>query len=51
MVLIGEDVFEAYEFLLLERTELPDGEVVRRKEVRMLEKDRDWKREVRILLW
>ena len=47
MVSIGEE-FEAYESRLLDIILLFDGEEERRREVRMLEKLRDWKREVRI---
>jgi len=49
IVLMGDDVFEAYELRLLDIIELFDGEDVRRNEVRMVEKDRDWKREVRMV--
>jgi hypothetical protein len=49
IVLTGDDVFEAYELRLLDSFELFDGEDVRRKEVRMVENERDWKREVLIL--
>lgn len=49
MVLTGEEVLEAYEFRLLEIMELSDADLELRKEVRMLEKERDWKRVVRIL--
>ena len=47
IVLIG-DKLEAYESRLLDIMELSDVEEERRREVRMLEKLRDWKREVRI---
>jgi hypothetical protein len=49
IVSIGEDVLEAYELRLLDMREMFEGEDERRKEVRMLEKLRDWKREVRML--
>jgi hypothetical protein len=49
MVVTGEEEFEAYEFRLLDIMELSEGERERRREVRMLEKERDWKRAVRIL--
>lgn len=49
IVLMGDDVFEAYELRLLDIIELFDGEDVRRNEVRMVEKDSDWKREVRMV--
>jgi hypothetical protein len=49
IVSIGEDVLEAYELRLLDMREVFEGEDERRKEVRMLEKLRDWKREVRML--
>jgi len=48
IVLMGDDVFEAYEFRLLDIMESFDGEELRRKDVRMVEKERDWKREGRI---
>jgi len=50
MVLMGDaaEEFEAYEFRLLDIMEVSDGERPRLKEVRMLEKDTEWKREVRI---
>lgn len=48
IVFIGEEVEDAYESRLLDIIELFDGEEVRWKDVRMVEKDRDWKREVRI---
>ena len=48
MALIGEDEFDAYESRLLDIMELFEGDCVRRKDVRMVEKERDWKREVRI---
>jgi hypothetical protein len=48
IVLMGDDAREAYESRLLDTTELLDGDRLRRKEVRMEEKERDWKREVRI---
>lgn len=50
IVSMGEDEFEMYESRLLENTERPvDVDRERRKEVRMLENEMDWKREVRIL--
>jgi hypothetical protein len=48
IVSIGDEELEAYESRLLDIMELFDGEEERRREVRMLEKLRDWKREVRI---
>jgi hypothetical protein len=48
IVLIGDEAREAYESRLLDTTELLDGDRLRRKEVRMEEKERDWKREVRM---
>jgi len=54
IVLTGLEVFEMYESLswFLEGAERPvDVERERWKEVRMLEKEREWKREVRILSW
>lgn len=48
IVSMGDEVFDAYEFRLLANIELFDGEELRRKDVRIVEKDRDWKREVRI---
>jgi len=50
IVLMGDDELDAYELRLLDIMELFDGEDVRRKEVRIVEKESDWKREVRILL-
>ena len=50
IVLIGEDVCEAYELRLLDSKELWDRTEERRKDVRMLEKEMDWKREDLILL-
>jgi len=41
IVLMGDDVFEAYEFRLLDIMESFDGEELRRKDVRMVEKERD----------
>jgi len=50
IVSMGEEEFEMYESRLLEKTERPvDVDRERRKEVRILENERDWKREVRIL--
>jgi len=49
IVLTGDEVLEAYEFRWLETMELSDADLELRKEVRMLEKERDWKRVVRIL--
>lgn len=46
IVLMGDEAREAYELRLLDTTELLDGDRLRRKEVRMEEKERDWKREV-----
>jgi len=48
IVLTGDDVLEAYELRLLDIMELFDGEELRRSDVRMVEKDNDWKREVRM---
>lgn len=48
MVVTGEEEFDANESRL-DIIELSDGERERRREVRMLEKERDWKRVVRIL--
>ena len=41
IVVIGEEVFEAYELRLLDILEPLEGEEERRKEVRMLEKEMD----------
>lgn len=51
IVLIGEEEFEAYESRLLDIMEESEGDRDRRaeKDVRMLEKERDWKRVVRIV--
>jgi hypothetical protein len=49
MALIGDEVLEAYESRLLDIIEPWDVEDERRRELRMLEKERDWKRVVRIL--
>jgi hypothetical protein len=49
IVLTGEDELEAYESRLLDIIEPLEVEEDRRRELRMLEKDRDWKRVVRIL--
>jgi hypothetical protein len=49
MAVTGEEEFEAYELRLLDIMELSEGERERRREVRMLEKEIDWKRVVRIL--
>jgi hypothetical protein len=51
IVLIGDELFEAYESRLLDIMDPSDGDLERRKDVRMLEKEEeiDWKREVRIL--
>ncbi len=49
MVLMGDEVLEAYESLLLDIMEPCDADEERRREDRRLEKERDWKREVRIL--
>jgi len=51
IVFIGEDAFEEYESRLLDRVEFFDWDEVRRKDVRMVEKESDWKREVRIFLF
>jgi len=50
-VLIGDELFEAYESRLRDIMDPSDGDLERRKDVRMLEKEEeiDWKREVRIL--
>jgi hypothetical protein len=50
MVLIGDEELEAYESRLLDIMEPWDVEDERRRELRMLEKERDWKRVVRILI-
>ena len=47
MVLIGEEELDEYEFLLLDI--IDDGDDVRRKDVRMVEKESSRKRELRIL--
>ena len=49
IVSIGDEVLEAYEFRLLDIMEASDADRELRREVRMLEKERDWKRVVRIL--
>jgi hypothetical protein len=49
MVLIGDEELEAYESRLLDMIEPCEVEDERRRELRMLEKERDWKRVVRIL--
>jgi len=51
IVLIGDELFEAYESQLLDIVDPSDGDLERRKDVRMLEKEEeiDWKREDRIL--
>jgi hypothetical protein len=49
-VLIGDEVLEAYESLLLDIIEPWDADEERRREDRRLEKERDWKRVVRILV-
>ena len=41
MVLIGDDEFEAYESLLLDIMDRCDADDERRRELRMLEKERD----------
>jgi hypothetical protein len=41
IVLMGEDAFDAYEFRLLDNIELLEGEEVRRKDVRIVEKESD----------
>ena len=50
-MLIGDELFEAYESRLRDIMDPSDGDLERRKDVRMLEKEEeiDWKREVRIL--
>lgn len=48
IVLIGDDEFDAYESRLLDIMELLEGDCARRNDVRMVEKESDWKREVRI---
>lgn len=50
MVLIGDEVLEAYESLLLDNIEPWDADEERRRDDRMLENERDWKRVVRILV-
>ena len=49
MVLIGDEELEAYESRLLDDMEPCDVEDERRRELRMLENESDWKRVVRIL--
>lgn len=49
MVLIGDEELEAYESRLLDIMEPCDAEDERRRELRMLENESDWKRVVRIL--
>lgn len=49
MVSIGDEVFDAYESLLLDIIELLEVEDERRREERMLEKESEWKRVERIL--
>jgi hypothetical protein len=49
MVLTGDEALEAYEFRLLDIMEPSDADRELRREVRMLEKERDRKRVVRIL--
>lgn len=49
IVLIGDDSREAYESRLLDTIEVVDMDRLRRKEVRMDEKEMDWKREFRML--
>jgi hypothetical protein len=49
MVLIGDEELEAYESRLLDNMEPCDAEDERRRELRMLENESDWKRVVRIL--
>jgi hypothetical protein len=48
IVLMGDEAREAYESRLLD-TELLEGDRLRRREVRMEEKESDWKREVRMV--
>ena len=45
IVLMGDELFEAYELRLLDDVELFDMEELRRNEVRMVDIDSDWKRE------
>jgi len=49
MVLIGDEELEAYESRLLDIMEPCEVEDERRRELRMLENESDWKRVVRIL--
>jgi hypothetical protein len=49
IVLIGDEELEAYESRLLDMMEPCEIEDERRRELRMLEKERDWNRVVRIL--
>jgi len=49
IVVMGEDVLDAYESRLLDIEELLDGEDARRRDERMVEKERDWNREVRMV--
>ncbi|KAL5313838.1 hypothetical protein ACEPPN_018261 [Leptodophora sp. 'Broadleaf-Isolate-01'] len=54
MVLTGDDELEAYESLLLDMMEPLDPDDERRSDDLMLEKEREWKRVVRIFadeLW
>lgn len=45
---MGDDDLETMESRLLDMTEALDGDRLRWKEVRMVEKERDWKRDVLI---
>jgi hypothetical protein len=48
IVIMGDDDLETTESRLLDMTEALDGDRLRWKEVRMVEKERDWKRDVLI---
>jgi len=49
IVVMGEDVLDAYESRLLDIEELFEGEDARRRDERMVEKESDWNREVRMV--
>ena len=46
----AEEPLDAYESQLLDRTDPVELDLERRKEERMLEKEREWKRVVRMLM-
>jgi len=50
MVLTGPEAVEAYDSRPVELMELPDGEEERRREPRMLEKEKDERRVERMML-